>query len=218
MVGYFFCSLGAFIVVSLIEHFLFPYLKKKGENLAIKQDIKVIELKKQSVKYDISIYTYEKISLHEDKKSALLSFSGICDISILDSISITLKEFDFSGSDVEKAVNESVDEKLQKIHISYGNLEIYFCTSDDILKKASQVVKSFGILFQNVRDSLSQVVEENYELFECYEDDKIWETIREKVGQKIESINIELVKKNIKEFKEEIGKVLTLPSPPIDSF
>lgn len=203
--------LVAFIFVSLIEYFLFPYLKKKGENLATKEDIKAITKKIEGVKADINVCTQEKISFQKDRNSVLLSFSEAYDSILFSEHCLKFKYSDFGDeptlSDIETKLSEHPNKKLREIWISYGQLEVYFSEDDKILEKASCLVDLISTFYYKSISLFIETIEYNFELFEKNNDELIKVFKKRMEQEKVNSVNKDIQEIN-KDFKNEINKII----------
>jgi len=203
--------LVAFIFVSLIEYFLFPYLKKKGENLATKEDIEAITKKIEGVKADINVCTQEKISFQKDRNSVLLSFSEAYDSILFSEHCLKFKYSDFGDeptlSDIETKLSEHPNKKLREIWISYGQLEVYFSEDDKILEKASCLVDLISTFYYKSISLFIETIEYNFELFEKNNDELIKVFKKRMEQEKVNSVNKDIQEIN-KDFKNEINKII----------
>ena len=203
--------LAAFIIVSLIEHFLFSYLKKKGENLATKEDIETITRKIESVKADIDVYTQEKMSFQEDRKNVLLLFSETYDSVLFSELFLRFEYGDLGDeptlSDVEAKLSEHPNKKLREIWISYGQLEVYFSEDDKILEKASCLVDLISTFYYKSISLFIETIEYNFELFEKNNDELIKVFKKRMEQEKVNSVNKDIQEIN-KDFKNEINKII----------
>lgn len=121
------------IIIGLIRISGTSYLKKKGENLATKEDIKGITYQMESIKAKFDLSNEFQKAYEKDKNNELLSFYDKITQFRYEYLSVNIGNFPMDGG-------QSLYEYQQNFHLSvveiikqYQRLVVYLAANSDIL-------------------------------------------------------------------------------------
>jgi hypothetical protein len=144
----------AFGILAALAKYYFPgYLKKKGENLATREDVEEItdKIERTRVQYlssierlksELTISSEQQSKLKEKEREALLTFFEDCLILINEKLTFNFGDMTYDEGKFLIEYQRSLDHLFTRIIVDYHRLLLYFSAEDQLLNAAVSLVQA----------------------------------------------------------------------------
>lgn len=137
-----FYIIAAFVLGLLIKSFFPSYIKKKGENLATKEDIEHITEKIESVRSSIEINTDAHKEYVGDRKKSLINFYDEISSFHYEIMAVNFGDFPFDGGKSLFYYQQKFHKATAEILKKHQRLIIYLPQESNLLSIASSITEN----------------------------------------------------------------------------
>ena len=132
----------AVIVGFLVREYMPSYLRKKGENLATKEDIEEITKKIESVKATISFEKEREKQFLDTKQSLLMNFYDGVTVFYYEMLAVNFGDFPMDNGKSLFEYQSEFYKSVAELMKSYQRLVIFLPNDSSILKYATEISQS----------------------------------------------------------------------------
>jgi|GEM_PF-6437972 len=132
----------AVIVGFLLREFMPGYLRKKGENLATKEDVEEITKKIESVKATISFEKERQMQFLDSKQNLLMSFYDEVTAFYYEMLAINFGDLPMDGGKSLFEYQSEFYKDIAEIMKSYQRLVIFLPADSPLIKCATDITQS----------------------------------------------------------------------------
>jgi hypothetical protein len=129
-------------ILALLAGYGIAYLRKRGENLATKQDIAEITRSVEEVKADFHVLSESELSSLSRQHDALVDFFDVATSLVIEKLPRSYADF---KNDEGKGLREhldAVEALFGRLLVTYHRLALYFSRDAEVVRTASEVVKA----------------------------------------------------------------------------